>query len=122
MSSRYVTLPIWDKATEYERRMVLSFLCAHIKAQLGQGQHAFGSVDEMMGRLSIERVEWQSVSVRNLDQGRVRSGKIGKDPIMFASKRMLGRLLHQLCTVRVQQNPWVSVTKEGQPRLLLIVR
>lgn len=119
--SQYVSIPVWEEADPLCTSMLLSMFRMHICAKFKRGAHGFSTIDELFDALSIGHVAWQTVSVRNLNRSQFVEGRTGGYPLFYMSKRMFGRLIHQLPDVRIRQNPWDQVEREGVPRLELIV-
>ena len=120
-ASKFYTVPDWNDASRLCQGMLLHLLHERIISQLGRGVHHFTTPDEMLGVIGIIHTQWKSVSVRNVRLGRAEAALVSHEPMFYMSYHMFRRLLRRINDVRLEQNSWAKVEREGRPRLTLIV-
>lgn len=114
---KYLSVPVWDEADGLTRSLISGALSGWICHKFPKGVHEFRATDELFDALGAGHVAWQTVSVQNLCLPELRLGGNPDYPLFYMSKRMFGKLIHGLKSVRIRQNPWDLVEREGVPRL-----
>lgn len=111
--SRMLVCTQWSAASEYDRGRLVGLFEAQVRLRLGVGVHEFGELSELFARLGF--VHSQEASLELLLVGPSRGS------VMRMSYSTMVRIIHLCSGIRLVQNSWVKVEREGVSRLVLIV-
>lgn len=108
MSHLLMYSPSWGEADAWARYLMVSALNSMVLRRLGRGVHDFSSAGDLLARVGVKHHQGKEILFGTGYRGAM-------------SYRSFGRLVSASTSLRLVQQPWERVKRDGMPRLTLIV-
>lgn len=115
----FFTCTDWREPGNFAGMVIRATLKTRLENMLSPGPNRFSSIHELFNKLGIEHLDSGDVELRDID-GCVVSMN-APEIFLKMSYRSFARLIHTIPSVRIQQNSWELVNREGESRILVTV-